>query len=307
MTSFPAISEFWLDAHGGEVYAVCTALTWAVAVILFRVLGRSISAFGINLFKNVVGLLLLAATCVVLGEPLLPEVPARDLWLLVGSGALGIGIADTLILRAIHMLGASRTAIVECLYSPFVIFFSYFLLGEELSFWGLAGAGLVVGSVLLLIEKDRGAESIPPRIFWTGAGLGAASLALMAYGIVLVKPQLNAYSVTWVATIRMCGGVVSLLLLLPWQSERRAIVQLFAPGAHWKLLLPTAILSAYVAILFWIAGMKYAQTNVSSILNQTSAVWIVLFAVWFLDEKFNLRKAAALFLALGGSALVLKG
>lgn len=307
MTTFPAISDSWISSHGGEIFALATAATWAVSVVLFRVLGRTISPFGINLFKNAVGLACLALTCVVAGETIFPQVPRRDIWLLVGSGALGIGIADTLLLRAINLLGASRTAIVECLYSPFVILFSWFLIGERLSAWGIVGAALVVLSVLLLFEKGHAAGEIPRRDFWIGVGLGAASLALMAFGIVAVKPQLDAYSVLWVATIRMAGGVVSLLLLWPWQADRSAVARLFVPGAHWKRLLPTAILSAYVAILFWIAGMKYAQTNVSSILNQTSAVWIVILAAVFLQEAMSLRKAIALALALTGSALVFVG
>lgn len=305
LISFLSISDSWIDAHRGEAYALANAIAWAVSVVLFRVLGKTVPPFGLNLFKNAVGLVFLVGTCLLLGQALWPSVESRDVWMLLASGALGIGIADILFLRAINLLGASRTAVVECLYSPFVILFSWMLLGETLSLWGLLGAGLVVASVLLLFEKheaggDRGA-------FWRGAGLGGLSLAMMAFGIVFVKPQLDAHPVLWASTVRMVGGVLVLLIMLPWQRDRAAIAGLFLPDARWRILLPTSVIAAYIAILFWIAGMKYTQTNISSILNQTSAVWIVLLAAIFLRERLTWRKALALGLALTGSGMILLG
>ena len=40
---------------------------------------------------------------------------------MVVSGALGIGVADTMFFECLERLGASKTAVVECLYSPVVI------------------------------------------------------------------------------------------------------------------------------------------------------------------------------------------
>ena len=46
----------------GELFALSSALVWALAVILFRRSGETLPAFELNLFKNFFGLILLIPT-----------------------------------------------------------------------------------------------------------------------------------------------------------------------------------------------------------------------------------------------------
>src|SRR5262245_65621384 len=103
---------------------------------LFRSFKRSVgfvAPFTLNVFKNCVALGLLAATTGALGQTRTLSVPPQDLILIRISGAIGIGISDTFYFMALSRLGASRTALVDCLYSPFVIFFSVMMLSEKLT------------------------------------------------------------------------------------------------------------------------------------------------------------------------------
>ena len=75
--------------------------------------------------------------------------PWYDAAALVASGAVGIGVADTLFFRALNLLGASRSAVVECGYTPAVVFFSILFLGEALALSFLVNA--VLHAVLLAV------------------------------------------------------------------------------------------------------------------------------------------------------------
>ena len=46
----------------GEFFALASALCWALAIILFRRSGDALPAFELNLFKNLVGFLLIVPT-----------------------------------------------------------------------------------------------------------------------------------------------------------------------------------------------------------------------------------------------------
>src|SRR5687767_6709035 len=100
----------------GELLALLTALLWAVGVIFFKRSVGFVAPFALNLFKNCVAFVLLAATAIVLGQTHTLSVPPKDLVLMLLSGAIGIGISDTLLLMTLSRLGASRTALVDCLY-----------------------------------------------------------------------------------------------------------------------------------------------------------------------------------------------
>ena len=123
----PAFSNF------GETLALITAIVWSISVILFKKSGETVRPLGLNLFKNTLTLLLVPPTMLVLGESLFAPAPLMDYVLLLFSGVLGIGIADTLFFWSLNLLGAARSAIVDCLYSPVIILLSIFWLDERLT------------------------------------------------------------------------------------------------------------------------------------------------------------------------------
>jgi drug/metabolite transporter (DMT)-like permease len=53
--------------------------------------------------------------------------------------------------------------------------------------------------------------------------------------------------------------------------------------------------------------MKYTLASVAGILGQSSTIWILIFSVLFLHERFSRRKALAAALAFAGVLLVTLG
>ncbi|HPW17624.1 MAG TPA: DMT family transporter [Candidatus Aminicenantes bacterium] len=286
----------------GESLALASGLAWAVAVVLFRVSGRTVHPVALNLGKNVLGLALLVPTLVLLGEPLAPAVPAATTGLLVLSGVLGIAVSDTLFFNALNRLGASLTAVVDCFYSPFVIVLSFAFLGERLTLIQLAGAGLVVSAVLT-VSKEGKAEKLDPRELAAGIAYGVAAMFFTALGIVMVKPVLGTVSVYWATLVRMAGGTAALALLVPALKSRRAVVGPLFDRRNWKALVPAAFFGSYLSLLLWTGGMKYAPASVAAILSQLNSIFIVVIAAIFLRERLTGWKALAVALAFAGAWL----
>src|SRR5688572_14240806 len=111
-----------------ELLALLTALLWALGVILFKKSVAVVPPFAVSVFKNTVAFALLLISVLALGQTHTLSIPSKHLLLIVASGIIGIGISDTLFLMMLNRLGASRSALVDCLYSPFVILFSVALL-----------------------------------------------------------------------------------------------------------------------------------------------------------------------------------
>ncbi len=286
----------------GPVYALLTAVAWSGAVILFKKSGDVMQPVGLNTFKNVVTLPLFVLTWLAFGVPASPT--QSDVVVLIVSGVLGIGVADILFFEGLRILGASRTAIVECAYSPLVVVIAFLLLGETLSGLDAVGALLIISAVLLT-TAPKGTR-LPKSELIAGVAYGIGAVSLMALAIVWVKPVLARYDVLWSTTLRMVGGVGSLLVLWLLSPRARAQVrQAFTPQPAWRYALPGAFLGTYVSLLFWIAGFKYTAANTAALLNQTNTILVVAWAVLFLREPLTLRTGAAVALASAGSVLVL--
>ena len=286
----------------GEILALASGVAWAVAVVLFRISGRAIHPVGLNLGKNVLGLVLIVPTLLLLGEPLAPAVPASATGLLLLSGVLGIAVSDTLFFNALNRLGASLTAIVDCFYSPFVIALSFILLGERLSLVQLAGAALVV-SAILTVSKEGKIEKLPPKDLAAGIAYGIAAMFFTALGIVMVKPVLDEVSIFWATLVRMAGGTAALVLLIPVLKNRKAVVAPLFDRRNWKALVPAAFFGSYLSLILWTGGMKYAKASVAAILSQLNTIFIVVIAAVFLRERLTGWKVLAVVLAFVGAWL----
>lgn len=294
MTGFPLL---------GETLALTAALSWSAGVVLFRKTGDRLPAIGLNLFKNVVTVVLLAATLPLLGLPFVPARPPSDWVLLAVSGLLGISLADTLFFLALSRLGAGLVAIVDTLYSPAVIALSVVFLGERIGLQVIGGACLVVGAIVV------GTAGRPPRgrsrrDVVEGVVLGAVAIASMAAGIVMVKKLLGSVSVLWAAEVRMTFGVIGLLPLMLVPSWRAETVAIFRPGAVWGYVLPASVLASYVSMTAWLGGFKFTLASVAAVLNQLSTIFIIVLAAIFLREPLTPRRTIAVAMAVTGALLV---
>ncbi len=63
-------------------------------------------------------------------------------------------------------------------------------------------------------------------------------------------------------------------------------------------------MGAYIAMLIWLAGLKYTTVSIASALNQTSTIFIFIFGAFLLREQVTLRRALGIVLAFAGSFLV---
>jgi drug/metabolite transporter (DMT)-like permease len=288
----------------GEFLALLTAFLWAVSVVLYRKSVGFVTPFALNLFKSCVSFLLLAITAVMLGQAQFAAIPSKHLLIMVLSGALGNGVSDTLLFMGLQRVGASRMALVDCLYSPFVILFSLLMLEETLTIATAIGGGLILASVVLSSQRSFG-ESITRQQFWIGCTLGILAMATVAFAIVLVKPLLDIYPLTWLNTIRMAGGIGILLLSLPFHPNRQSIYKAFKPQSAWKWIVPATFMGSYLSVITWVAGFKYSQAGIAALLNQTSTVFIVIFAAMFLKEPITRLKLLAVAMAFAGIAVIL--
>ncbi|HCS48385.1 MAG: hypothetical protein A2V45_12490 [Candidatus Aminicenantes bacterium RBG_19FT_COMBO_58_17] len=287
----------------GEILSVAAAITWAVAVLLFRVSGRTVHPIGLNLFKSFFSVVLLVLTMLVLSEPLLPKTAWQDYALLGLSGFIGITLSDTLFFQCLNLLGASLTAVVDCLYSPFVILFSFLFIGERLNARQLLGVALIL-SALVQISRSR-EKGLPPRKnLLLGIGLGTLAMVTLAASIVMVKPLLARSPVLWVTLWRMAAGGIALLIFLPFHPRRLQISRPLVSSANWRSMVPGAFLGGYIALVAWMAGMKYTLASIAAPLNQLNSIFIFVLAAIFLKEKVTKGKLAAVALATVGAFLV---
>lgn len=289
----------------GAFAALACAWCWGVAIILFKKCGETFSPFALNLFKNVVAIILFVATILILPN----QIPFN--WLsmatvaLLVNGVMSIGVADTLVFKSLNIIGASRSALVALTYTPFMIVSSYFYLGERLTLLQAMGGAAIILAVLLTLRSDHDSAATTGNLT-KGILYGVLGEGLMAVPIVMVKPLLETLPISWCALVRLAGGTITLLFLSLFSKQYRADIKTtFRPNATWILAIAASVLGTYLAVYAWLTGFKYIDASIAALLTQTSTIWIVLMAVFILKERLTLRTTLAIGIALAGAILVL--
>lgn len=287
----------------GETLSLSSAAAWAIGVILYRRLGDTLPPLRLNYLKNLLVLAVLVPATVLIDGFALPTLSVREWVLVVGSGVLGIAVADTLYFGALNALGAGRMGIIGNLYSPLVVVLSFVVLDEHLHGRQWFGFALVSAGVLLsawVPARWRGNATEPLR----GAVLGAASIALMALAIVMIKRILETQPLFWITSLRMLGAVIGMIALAALRGEWSALHGSHAP-VPWRRLLLAAGFGQGLAMVFWLGGYKYTSAPVAAILNETASVFIMMLAWIWLGERPGGRGLIGVALALSGVAMML--
>lgn len=287
----------------GQVCSLLAAVTWACALVLFKRGGAAVDPMALNLFKNVVGLVLLGTTLAL--QPGISrawsELSRHELLILMISGVVGIAAADTLFFAGMQRIDVGIVAIVECTYSPFVILFSWLLLSERVSAADYLGGAMILCGVILTAPLK---SNIGVRRHISGIVLVTLSMGLMAVGIVMAKPILEHLPLVLATVVRLLAGTAALVVILGATPSRAWLGRVFQPSRTWRYTLPAAVLSTYLSLLFWVGGFKYTDATVAAMLNQTSALFAIVLATVFLREPFTRRHGVAVTLALAGVAVV---
>ena len=287
----------------GELFSLLSALAWAIGVILYRQLGATLPPLQLNFLKNGLVLLMLLPAIPLLHGLDLPVFTAAQVALALASGAIGIGIADTLYFRALNELGAGRMGVLGNFYSPFVIVLGYLFLDERLSAMQLAGFALVSIGVFVAAWPRAMPGGRPAHVF-RGLTWALLAIGLMAIAIVMVKRVLEAQPLLWVTGLRMVGALGGMVIAA---MLARQLTLLHPPtvGMPWRRLALAAFVGQFLAMILWLAGYKYTQASVAAILNETASVFILLLAALWLKEPLTRRGLAGVALTLTGVVVMM--
>ena len=283
----------------GEAYALACAFLWATAVILFKQAGESLSPFALNYFKNWLCLICLGLTLLVWPGWQPQAMPTDAVLIALISGVLGLAVADTLYFKALNAIGAARMGIVGTAYSPSVIVLAVLFLGERLNLWQSLGVVLTLAGITL-VTWHRTEQQLDAATLRRGALIGGLSVFAMACGVVMAKPVLDDYDFLQVVTLRMVASVVVMSVMLALQRRIASIFAEYRRVKHWPQVIAGGFMGSYLSMICWLLGYKYADASIAAVINELSALFIVVLAAIVLHDRMVKRQ-------LWGGALAVFG
>jgi drug/metabolite transporter (DMT)-like permease len=146
----------------GLIWIVITMFTFAIMIIITRVLSQKIDPLTITLYSNIVGFILSIPFVFILDHPLQMSAKLSDWALLIGTAVVVHGLATLIWNNNIRHVDASKASILSNL-EPFVaMIMGLFLLFKPVTGIEIIGSLFIVGGVL--ISTVRTAFSKPNQM-----------------------------------------------------------------------------------------------------------------------------------------------
>jgi len=292
----------------GEILSLGSAITWGISVSLFKIIGNSVSPYILNPLKNTIGTILFVLTVLLISDvSAINNLSTDESLILALSGIIGITIADVLFLISLNILGTSRSAIINTIYSPMVIMLAYFILDESLTFADVIGGLMILLSILYLSFNQ---EKSSINNLNKGLLIGILAYSLMALGIIMVKPILNQFSNSiemqlWIIVFRLIPGTLLSYVTMSFMIKKKEIILQLSNKKIWPIILLGSFLGTYVGFAMWVIGMAKTSASIASILNQTSTIFIAFFGWLILKETFSRKMMICFFISIIGAFIII--
>ena len=285
----------------GDIYALLTAVCWSFAVIFFDLSSNRLTPLQINIVKNSFGVIGFIITILFLSIPY-PEFSNSDIFILMISGLVGVGIADLFFLESLKKIGSSLSALVATIYAPSVFIIAYILFNEIITFNSLIGSVLVLFGIIISTYNSPKASNY--SYLFKGIIYGVLANILTAVSVLSVKPIMVDNPILYVALIRFSVGLISTMFFMVFMEGIMKLFLTFYDGYRNILLLSGSFFGTYLSVILWLAGYKYTLAGRAAIYNQLSTIFISIMAVVILKEKITAKKRTGIFLSFLGAIIV---
>ncbi|NES99680.1 MAG: DMT family transporter [Sphaerospermopsis sp. SIO1G2] len=304
---FNIFSNIPLNLAGGEIAALSAACLWAIASVVYGILGKSIPPLQLNLIKGVIAISFLLITIVMTGDfsPSLAPVP---LLLILLSGAVGIGLGDTIFFAALNQLGPRKVLLIETLSPPMSAIAASIFLDEFLTLGAWCGILLtILGIAWVVTERVSHSSDNSKTQTWKGISLGILAAAANSSGAILSRAAFSQINISplWAGLLRLTAGFFIILvwvLISPQNSHVFVnILQLSKRVLCYCIL--AAFLGTYLTIWLQQTAIKLTNVGIAATLIQTSPIFIIPIAI-LMGEKVSLRAILGVIVAIVGISLL---
>ncbi len=279
-----------------ELVGLSPAICWALSPIFYSRGLKNLSPIVGNFLRALPATIItFISTTLILGFDKTFNLPINAYITLLSSGVIGLGLGDLLYLLSIKRIGPSHSITITSTYPLLTILISFLFLGENITFYVLAGTVFVVLGITIVSRKDG-----ERRVDLIGIGVATLAALLWSISITLVG-SISGSAHPFAENLWRTAGYMlasSIILLLNRRNEnfvlKRGSIINIALGGVIALNLGWATYIYSIQII----GLSKATTlsSVSPIFTAT--------AEFLIEKRFRLNVFLGTFLTTIGIILV---
>ena len=261
----------------GILSAFGAATSWTYACFIWRSQTQKYKSIDINLIKNIIAFLIFIPAFINLSS----TTELKNIFILLISGIIGIGLGDTFYLKSLQTIGTRKTLSVETLSPLMAAFSGEIFINEDLTIKSWVGVIIVSISIFIILKKDNDFKAENPpfseknnfKIFaFPFLSVLCAVLGGLFSRMVFLQSNLSPFITT---EIRLLGAIIFLITLKGFK------INFFLKNIEkkeQKRFLLSILLGTNIGILLQQIVFKTLPIGIGWALLSTSPVISLLFA-----------------------------
>ncbi len=261
----------------GILSAFGAAASWTYACFIWRSQTQKYKTIDINLIKNIIAFLVFTPAFINISS----TTELKNIFILLVSGIIGIGLGDTFYLKSLQTIGTRKTLSVETLSPLMAALSGEIFINEDLTIKSWVGVIIVSISLFIILKKGNDFKAKNPpfseknnfKIFaFPFLSVLCAVLGGLFSRIVFLQSNLSPFITT---EIRLLGAIIFLLTLKGFK------INFFLKNIEkkeQKRFLLSILLGTNIGILLQQIVFKTLPIGIGWALLSTSPVISLLFA-----------------------------
>jgi drug/metabolite transporter (DMT)-like permease len=261
----------------GILSAFGAAASWTYACFIWRSQTQKYKTIDINLLKNIIAFLVFTPAFINISS----TTELKNIFILLVSGIIGIGLGDTFYLKSLQTIGTRKTLSIETLSPLMAALSGEIYINEDLTTKSWVGVIIVSISLFIILKKDNYFKAENPsiseknnfKIFaFPFLSVLCAVLGGLFSRIVFLQSNLSPFITT---EIRLLGAIIFLITLKGFK------INFFLKNIEkkeQKRFLLSILLGTNIGILLQQVVFKTLPIGIGWALLSTSPVISLLFA-----------------------------
>jgi drug/metabolite transporter (DMT)-like permease len=289
----------------GELSALLTSVLWSGTSLVFASAAKRIGSLQVNIDRLILASLLLFATLVIFNIEV--SLSSSQLIALAISGVIGLAIGDTFLFAALKHIGPRLSMLLMALAPAMSAVLAYFFLGETLSVWAVAGMGITISGISLVVLEKKEIPTSDYKVSKTGYFYGFMGALGQAGGLLFAKyafdqGEINGFTASFVRIFTSTIIIIPLSMIFRRYKNPLKVYK----GDIKSLILTSSgtIIGPYLGITFSLIAVANTKVGIASTLMSLMPVIMLPMVKYIYKEHLSMRAIAGALLAVAGVAVL---
>lgn len=300
-----------MNNYLGEIYAILTAICWAITSTAFEHAGKKMGSLTLNIIRLWFAFVfLMLYSWMTRGMPL-PLDASFDTWKwLILSGLIGLLIGDLFLFEAFTMIGARISMLIFSSVPPMSAILAYFILGDQMRFSQIIGMVVTITGIgtVILTRGNTSSKKVQFTHPLLGISLAFGGAFCQSLGYIIGKLGMDAGEIRYdpfaSTQIRIIAAIIGFTILVSIRKGWPKVAKAFTYRKAMTHTLVGSVFGPFIGVSLSLLALNYTSPGVASTLTSITPILLIPVALFYNKEKLLIKEIMGAFIAIIGVGIM---